>query len=92
MGPFAATIGLFAMSYLGIAISLWPYAVPRHYTLWEAASAPSAQVFLGVGTMFLLPIIIMSHGMVVTGCFGASCDTTSATIEARAAGRRAWNI
>jgi cytochrome bd ubiquinol oxidase subunit II len=47
------------MSYLGIAVSLWPYAVPRHYTLWEAASAPSAQVFLGVGTVFLLPIIIM---------------------------------
>lgn len=58
VGPFAATIGLFAMSYLGIAISLWPYAVPRHYTLWEAASAPSAQVFLGVGTVFLLPIIV----------------------------------
>ena len=33
VGPFAATVGLLLMSYLGIAISLWPYAVPRRYTL-----------------------------------------------------------
>ena len=47
------------MSYLGIAISLWPMVVPRHYTFWEAASAPSTQVFLLVGTLFLLPVIMM---------------------------------
>jgi cytochrome d ubiquinol oxidase subunit II len=58
VGPFAATIGLFLMSYIGIGVSLWPFAVPRHYTLWDAASAPSTQVFLAVGTLFLLPIII----------------------------------
>ena len=23
------------MSYVGVAISLWPYIVPRHFTLWE---------------------------------------------------------
>lgn len=57
-GPFVAAIGLFLLSYLGIGISLWPYAVPRHYTLWEAASSPSTQVFLAVGTLFLLPVIV----------------------------------
>jgi cytochrome d ubiquinol oxidase subunit II len=58
VGPFAATVGLLLMSYLGIAINRWPYAVPRHYKLWDTASAPSTQVFLGVGKPFLLPIII----------------------------------
>jgi cytochrome bd ubiquinol oxidase subunit II len=59
VGPFAGAMGLFLMSYLGIAISLWPFIVPRHYTLWDAASAPSTQMFLMIGTLFLLPVIIM---------------------------------
>ncbi len=61
-GPFAGAMGLFLMSYLGIAISLWPFAVPRHYTLWQAASDPSTQVFLLIGTLFLLPVIVMYTG------------------------------
>ena len=57
--PFFAAIGLFLMSYVGIAISLWPMIVPHHFTLWEAASSPSTQAFLAIGTMFLLPVIAM---------------------------------
>ena len=58
-GPFVGAIGLFLMSYLGIAISLWPMIVPHHYTLREAASSQSTQAFLLVGTLFLLPIILL---------------------------------
>ena len=57
--PFAGAIGLFALSYLGIAISLWPMIVPHKYTLWQAASSPSTQAFLLVGTLFLLPVILI---------------------------------
>jgi cytochrome d ubiquinol oxidase subunit II len=60
--PFVAAVCLFAMSYLGVAISLWPMIVPGHFTLWEAASAPSTQAFLAVGTLFLLPVILMYTG------------------------------
>jgi cytochrome d ubiquinol oxidase subunit II len=60
--PFVAAICLFGMSYLGVAISLWPMIVPGHFTLWEAASAPSTQAFLAVGTLFLLPVILMYTG------------------------------
>jgi cytochrome bd ubiquinol oxidase subunit II len=60
--PFAAAVGLFVMSYIGIAISLWPMIVPYRFTLWEAASSPSTQAFLLVGTLFLLPIILMYTG------------------------------
>ncbi|SRR5579883_520317 len=59
VAPFIWAIGLFLMSYLGIAISLFPMIVPHHFTLWEAASAPETQAFLIVGTLFLLPIILM---------------------------------
>ncbi len=60
--PFVAAIGLFLLSYLGIAISLWPMIVPHRYTLWEAASAENTQAFLAVGTLFLLPVILMYTG------------------------------
>ncbi len=59
VAPFAAAVGLFLMSYLGIAISLWPMIVPRHFTLWQAASSEDTQAFLLIGTLFLLPIILM---------------------------------
>jgi cytochrome bd ubiquinol oxidase subunit II len=62
VAPFAAAIGLFVMSYLGIAISLWPMIVPYKFTLWQAASSPSTQVFLLIGTLFLLPVILMYTG------------------------------
>jgi cytochrome d ubiquinol oxidase subunit II len=58
-GAFIGAIGLFALSYAGIAISLWPMIVPYHYTLWQAASSPSTQAFLMVGTLFLLPVILV---------------------------------
>ena len=60
--PFIAAIGLFLLSYLGIAISLWSMIVPHRYTLWEAASADNTQAFLAVGTLFLLPVILMYTG------------------------------
>jgi cytochrome d ubiquinol oxidase subunit II len=57
--PFLGAVGLFLMSFIGIAISLWPLIVPYHYTLWQAASSESTQAFLLIGTLFLLPIILM---------------------------------
>jgi len=60
--PFIAAMGLFAMCYLGLAVSLFPYIVPHTLTLWEAAGAPQAQAFLLIGTLFLIPIIFMYTG------------------------------
>ena len=59
VAPFIAAIGLFLMSFIGITISLWPMIVPYHYTLWQAASSESTQAFLLIGTLFLLPVILM---------------------------------
>ena len=60
--PFVWAVGLFVMSYLGIAISLFPMIVPYKYTIWDAASSEATQAFLAVGTLFLLPIILMYTG------------------------------
>ena len=61
-GTFVAGLGLFVMSYIGIAISLWPMIVPGHFTLHQAAASQSTQAFLLVGTLFLLPIVLLYTG------------------------------
>ncbi|MGE5339021.1 MAG: cytochrome d ubiquinol oxidase subunit II [Gemmatimonadota bacterium] len=62
VAPFIAAMGLFAMCYAGLAISLFPYVVPPSVTLWDAAAAPQSQAFLLIGTLFLLPIIFTYIG------------------------------
>jgi cytochrome bd ubiquinol oxidase subunit II len=59
---FVASLGLFVMSYLGIAISLWPMIVPGHFTLEQAAASQSTQAFLLIGTLVLLPVILLYTG------------------------------
>ena len=50
------------MAFLGITISLWPMIVPHRFTLWQAAASPSSQTFLLLGTLFLLPVILLYTG------------------------------
>jgi cytochrome d ubiquinol oxidase subunit II len=59
VAPFLAALGLFAMCYLGLGISIVPMIVPYTVTLWAAASAGKSQAFMIIGTLFLLPIIVM---------------------------------
>jgi cytochrome d ubiquinol oxidase subunit II len=56
--PFIGSMLLFALFYIGILVSMWPYAVPPTYTFWEASSDPGSQLFLLVGFLFLIPIIL----------------------------------
>jgi cytochrome d ubiquinol oxidase subunit II len=57
--PFVAALALIFLGYTGMAISIWPHIVPRSITIWEAASPPASQGFALVGTLFILPIILM---------------------------------
>jgi cytochrome d ubiquinol oxidase subunit II len=62
--PFLASVALFLLGYLGLAISTFPYLVPPTLTVWEAAAAPASQIFLLLGTIFLLPIILGYYGFI----------------------------
>jgi cytochrome bd ubiquinol oxidase subunit II len=55
---FWCAIGVFALCYLGLAISLYPHIVPPDMTIWNAAAAPDSLLFLLAGTLVLLPIIL----------------------------------
>lgn len=57
-GPFVAAMGIFALCYAGLTVSLFPYVVPHEITLWQAAANPRSQAFLLIGTLPLLPIIL----------------------------------
>jgi cytochrome d ubiquinol oxidase subunit II len=57
--PFVAALALVFLGYSGMAISIWPHIVPPAISIWEAASPPSSQGFALVGTLFILPIILM---------------------------------
>lgn len=57
--PFVLALALIFLGYSGMAISIWPHVVPPAITIWEAASPPQSQGFALVGTLFILPIILM---------------------------------
>jgi cytochrome d ubiquinol oxidase subunit II len=56
--PFVGVIGLFILSYLGLAISTFPYLVPPSLTVWDTAAVPASQIFTLIGVVFMLPIIL----------------------------------
>jgi cytochrome bd ubiquinol oxidase subunit II len=57
--PFGAAIALFLLSLTGLVISNVPYLVPASLTVWDAAAAPSSQMFMLVGTLIMLPVILV---------------------------------
>ncbi len=56
--PFLLAQSLFVLSFIGLGISLYPYAVPRSVTIWQAAAPPESLAFLLVGALILIPIIL----------------------------------
>lgn len=56
--PFALTIAIFLLCFLGLSISNFPYLVPPGVTIWDAAAAPSSHIFVLIGVVFLLPMIL----------------------------------
>jgi len=60
--PFLAAIVLFMLGYLGLAISVAPYLVPYQITFWDAAAVPASQIFMLLGTLPLLPVILIYTG------------------------------
>jgi cytochrome d ubiquinol oxidase subunit II len=56
--PLAGAGTLFALGFIGIAYSFYPYIVPDRLTIWQAASSPEALSIILIGTLFVLPVIL----------------------------------
>ena len=57
--PFILALILVLLGYVGLLVSIWPYAIPNSVTLWQAAAPHSSQVFALVGACVIIPIIIV---------------------------------
>lgn len=57
-GPFAITSMIFALGFVGLAYSFFPYVVPAQMDVWEAASARQSLGIILVGALITLPIIL----------------------------------
>jgi cytochrome d ubiquinol oxidase subunit II len=53
-----AAVGLFVISFIGLAISTLPYLVPPSITIWQAAAPPKTQSFILIGTTVLIPFVL----------------------------------
>lgn len=56
--PFVLSLVLFALSYAGLGISMYPYIVPQSITIWQAAAPQNSQLFMLVGVAGLMPLIL----------------------------------
>ncbi|WP_293662632.1 cytochrome d ubiquinol oxidase subunit II, partial [Rhodoferax sp. OV413] len=56
--PFASTVGVFLLSFYGLAYSLFPWLVIDTLTIWQAASAPEALMVIFYGVVVVFPVII----------------------------------
>lgn len=57
--PFMYTLLLIFLGYSGFGISIWPNIIPPSISIWDASSPPQSQGFTLVGTLFIVPIILM---------------------------------
>ncbi len=56
--PFLLSLGLFALCFAGLGISMFPYVIPNEVTIWAAAAPEKSQIFMLVGAGVLIPIIL----------------------------------
>ena len=56
--PFYSVVILFLLGFIGFAVSVWPYAIPRVVTFEQAAAPTTSLIFMLVGAIILLPILI----------------------------------
>jgi cytochrome d ubiquinol oxidase subunit II len=60
--PFLLSLAVFAVSMVGLGISVFPDIVPGAFTIHDAAAPRSSLVFMLVGAVILVPIILAYTG------------------------------
>lgn len=56
--PLLLSFAIFTASFLGLVISLHPYVLPPHVTVYGASAAPATLVFMLAGIGMLIPIML----------------------------------
>jgi len=74
--PFAGAIGIFLLSFYGLAYSLFPYLVVDRMNIWQAAAAPESLLIMFVGACVMLPLITIASAFVYRVFWGKARDLT----------------
>jgi cytochrome d ubiquinol oxidase subunit II len=61
--PFLLTLAICFLGFTGLVISIWPNIIPPSLTIWQASSSHSSQLFALVGTVIILPVILVYNAM-----------------------------
>ncbi|MBD2512279.1 cytochrome d ubiquinol oxidase subunit II [Nostoc muscorum FACHB-395] len=56
--PLVCTVLLFLLTFVGLGLVVFPYIIPPGITIYQAAAAPSALVFMIIFIGFLIPIML----------------------------------
>jgi len=76
--PFVWTILIFLLTFIGLALVIFPYVIPTQITIYQAAASSSALVFMLIFIGFLIPIMLFYNvyqyavfrGKVAGGSYG----------------------
>jgi cytochrome d ubiquinol oxidase subunit II len=76
--PFIWTVLIFLLTFIGLGLIVFPYIIPNQITIYQAAAAPSALVFMIIFIGFLIPVMlfyntyqyIVFRGKVVESAYG----------------------
>ena len=59
VAPFLTALALIFLGYIGLSISIWPNIIPPDISIWAAAAPRGSQIFTLVGTVIIIPIILI---------------------------------
>jgi len=57
--PFALSLLIIFLGYSGLALSIWPNIIPPSMSIWAAAAPPESMGFALVGTLAIIPFVLM---------------------------------
>ncbi|MDK4717983.1 cytochrome d ubiquinol oxidase subunit II [Rhizobium sp. CNPSo 3968] len=57
--PFVLALLVMFLGYSGLAISMWPHIIPPSISIWTASAPPESMGFALVGTLLIIPIILV---------------------------------
>lgn len=63
LAPFLYALGLFALCFVGLAISIWPDVIPGRVTIWQAATDAKSQIFMFYGVAITLPLVLANTAL-----------------------------
>jgi cytochrome d ubiquinol oxidase subunit II len=56
--PFVWTILIFVLTFIGLALVVFPYIIPPNITIYEASADPSSLVIMIIFIGFLIPVML----------------------------------